>query len=555
MSHKENLQNKQIDVFIIGGGLAGLTLALQLKQARPETSIVVAEKRKHPAPAAAFKVGESTLDGVGHYLGTILGLREYLEKEHLFKAGFRFFTPASNNQDITKRFELATILDWIPGEAAPSYQLDRGKLETKLGKEICQHGVIFLDGCKVKTLALDTMGSHDVTIVQEEIETKVKARWVIDASGAASMLKHQLNLGEEIAHDVNAAWFRVNKIISVQDWTDDAEWKARFVPEARRLATGHLAGNGYWVWLIPLAGDLTSIGIVADDTVHPFKQINRREQALEWLAKHEPQCAQAVANCEMLDFAVFKHFARGCTQVFSADRWAITGIAGVFSDPLYSSGSELITISNIIITDTICRELEGQAISKRVEFFNDFYLNFFFEVILADVQWAYPMFDSSLIVTIKKIWQFAWYYAVQSPLFSCRKLADIEYLTFIEEELRYAQTLHHRVQTLCQELYAQGPHHPSIEYFVYARQSVTLQQLVLKQPRDNSNEGLRELLRYNISVLESIVISLEQRLDPLNESIQAESAGGLSKNIQPDIVAEFKGYWRAWRAEDELVPV
>ena len=59
----EKSQNKQpldgeYDVVILGGGLAGATLAIQLKQARPETSILVAEKRQHPVPEAAFKVGE-----------------------------------------------------------------------------------------------------------------------------------------------------------------------------------------------------------------------------------------------------------------------------------------------------------------------------------------------------------------------------------------------------------------------------------------------------------------------------------------------------------------
>ena len=34
------------DVAILGGGLAGLTLAIQLKRTRPETSVVVLEKRE-----------------------------------------------------------------------------------------------------------------------------------------------------------------------------------------------------------------------------------------------------------------------------------------------------------------------------------------------------------------------------------------------------------------------------------------------------------------------------------------------------------------------------
>ena len=79
------------DVIILGGGLAGLTLSIQLKQSNPEISILVLERRESGAATAAHKVGESTVELGSHYLREVLGLKAYLEEYELPKHGLRFF--------------------------------------------------------------------------------------------------------------------------------------------------------------------------------------------------------------------------------------------------------------------------------------------------------------------------------------------------------------------------------------------------------------------------------------------------------------------------------
>src|SRR4051794_7099078 len=73
------------DVIIAGGGLAGLTLARQLHLEAPQLRVLVCEKRRHPVPEAAFKVGESSVEIGAHYFQKVLGLDPHLCREHLPK--------------------------------------------------------------------------------------------------------------------------------------------------------------------------------------------------------------------------------------------------------------------------------------------------------------------------------------------------------------------------------------------------------------------------------------------------------------------------------------
>ena len=58
--------------------------------------------------------------------------------------------------------------------------------------------------------------------------------------------------------------------VNIDDWVDDPAWQARVPIRERWHSTNHLMGRGYWFWLIPLGNGSTSLGIVADATIHDW---------------------------------------------------------------------------------------------------------------------------------------------------------------------------------------------------------------------------------------------------------------------------------------------
>ena len=118
------------DVAIVGGGLAGLTLALQLEQEFPKLAIIVLERDRLPPPVAAHKVGESTVEIGAHYLSHTLGLTFLLDRTQLRKFGLRFFFGSGQHDDLAKADELGAS-NFLP---TVTYQLDRGRLEGDLAE-------------------------------------------------------------------------------------------------------------------------------------------------------------------------------------------------------------------------------------------------------------------------------------------------------------------------------------------------------------------------------------------------------------------------------------
>ncbi len=525
------------DLIVLGGGLAGLTLALQLRQRLPNLQILVLERRTHPVPEAAHKVGESSVEIGAHYFESVLGLRQHLLDAQLKKFGFRFFF-SEGRRDIDQVTELGASRPLPVG----SWQIDRGVFENFLAEEAQRRGVRFVDGAVVTGLDLadgkqQPAALHTVswrqTMAGQPQEHRASARWVIDASGRVGLIKKKLGLSKENPHAAHAVWFRISEHIRLDQWSTDPAWQARCYKPDRWLSTNHLVGAGYWVWLIPLSSGSHSVGIVADPRYHALNQMDTFERAMDWLRQYQPRLFDALDDKrhKLQDFAFFKRFSYDCKQVFSDQRWALTGEAGRFLDPFYSPGSDFIAMGNTYITELVAREMQGQSISSMSRIYEQIFQGFYDNTLSLYVD-QYGLFGDPEVLPLKIFWDYTYYWGVLAQLFFHNATTDLMALQHLRTDLASVQPLNQAMQKFLRELgeVSQKRNLPvmldqaSLPWFVELNGSMldTLDRSALRQRLCQSAVLLRQLAT---QIMERAALDYPQ-LDNAALAAAIDGAGG-----------------------------
>ncbi len=492
-----------MDVLIIGGGLAGLTLALQLRDRCPGLAIRVLERRRHPVPAAAHKVGESTVEIGAHYFADTLGLREHLDAEQVRKFGFRFFF-SEGCAELDRCAELG-ISRVFP---TPTWQLERGTFENFLGREAGRRGIEFVQGASVR--AIETGAPHVVHATHGDETRTHRARWLVDASGRAGLLRRQFGLDEDNGHRIGAAWMRIDARLHVDQWCDNPAWRGLCNPQERWRSTNHLCGPGYWVWLIPLASGAHSVGIVADSEIHPVDSFNSFDRMLAWMQVHQPALARELGTRRdaLLDFGFLRNVSYGCRQVFSAERWALTGEAAMFLDPFYSPGSDFIAIGNTYITELVARDFAGRADARTTRHFQQLFFSFQRNT-LNLYRGQYALFGNPRVLTAKVLWDYAYYWGVLCPLAIGDRLTDLALFGDLAPQLVAAEDLNQRVQAMFRDWHARGRARATPSW-MDQQELAWFAGLNARLHERLDDAGIRARLRENVELLHALAAALAE---------------------------------------------
>lgn len=379
-------ETRKYDVAIVGGAFNGSATALVLKQARPDLRILLVESN----PSFDRKVGESAIELSSWFLMRVLGLDRHLAVEQLPKYGLRFWF---HNEHVTTLSEASELGSYYQPRV-PGWHFDRAILDEHILERAVAAGAALERPARVTGASLAEGGWSTLQVAGGSGAMTVRARWVVDATGRKAWLARRMNLMEKVPeHPTRAIWARYR---GTRDF--DGTWLSpirRGGPDAaacsRGLATNHFTGPGFWVWVIPLPGGETSVGLVWDERICSLPPGARPGDRFEAFLRSLPAGRELLEGAERVKDDL--HSLNGLpyrVRKSMGDGWALVGDAAGFIDPFYSPGLDWSCCTIIKAAKVILSSLEGRDVSGEVAKHNrDFSVSFqrWLEAIYLDKYW------------------------------------------------------------------------------------------------------------------------------------------------------------------------
>ncbi len=326
--------NSSCDVFVLGGGPGGSTIAALL--AERGWNVVIVEKERHPR----FHIGESLLP-LNIPLLQRLGVYEEVKRIGMPKYGAEFNSPR-HGPPVTFDFSKA----W--DKTYPSaFEVRRSEYDEILFRNAARKGAHALEECRVTKVEFPTGEDVRIEARTADGERTWRARFFVDASGRDTFLANRFGIKRRNRYHNSAAMY------------------GHFTG-AHRLP-GKAAGNismfwfdHGWFWFIPLADGTTSVGAVC----WPYYMKARKKDPTSFFMDTialAPLLAERLRDAKLThDVTATGNFSYRADRMHG-ERYIMVGDAFAFIDPVFSSGVMLAMNSAFQGADVVDASLRDPA--------------------------------------------------------------------------------------------------------------------------------------------------------------------------------------------------
>lgn len=334
----------EFEVVVIGGGPAGASAAILLRQKGHR--VLVLEREKFPR----FMVGESLLPAAWD-MWEKLKVRTAVEAmDYPTKRGVLF-----KITDTTGTHEFLVRTDEYPEYFVHpfTFHVDRASFDQLLLSRAREEGATVMEGCEVEDVLFE--GERAVGVAYRDPDgtrREIRAQVVVDASGRSTVIASKLR--RRYPHP---------KLLKVAYYTHYENAGRRLAEDGSTVTDIHSTEGG-WIWVIPLRDRVSSVGVVLD-AKYVQEHKGGPQVLFDRAIANDPQISDWLAGAKQCFKLKHVSSISYLSDSFVGDGFVMIGDAAMFLDPIFSAGVMLAMRGADLASEAISAALAAGDVSAK----------------------------------------------------------------------------------------------------------------------------------------------------------------------------------------------